>query len=855
MRIFYLIVNAFKDLSFIPSGINYCLMRFFAILLLFVGFICTAQQPVTGVVRVAANRVPLAFATVTSENGGSVTTDIDGRFTIEKPGNSTYLVISYTGFATKRVAIVKGRRHYAVELAENAQQLTEVVVGGESPARIIMREAIRRKPQNDPQQKLSSFKYNLYERLIVTAHPDSISDKLDSLYIYEKAGRRFEKIDSSDFKFKRLIEKRHLYQMEKVSEFAFNREQGLKENVQGTRMAGFKKPVYEIISLKLQSYSVYDRIDLVETRYRGPMEDDALSNFTYKILDTVAVKGRNTYMIYFEPRREKKKKRIEGVLYIDMETYGVAQATFRTRNIMDITSSHYFTYEKDLGLWFPENKSLKIVKGNNKEDIKILGETIKFDAEEATNPNRPKEASDFVYIQSDSRNFDKQFNVPVAIKHSAVAVEITDEATSQPDVFWNRYRDTLDIRTAKTYASLDSIVASENWEQRIILGRRILNGYFPLGPVDIDLRSILRYNLREGIRVGIGGITNSKFSEIFRLNGYIGYGTQDGKFKYSTGGAVRLDEFTGSWIGISYTDDLQEIASIAFATEPKRFKILDSRPLNISTFYNFQTWDAYIDSQILAKAQTRLQLSHSHIEPLFEYEFSPGNGQTYRQFNLTTALVAIQWNPFSQYMQTPTGRIETEKRFPKFTFQYTHSIRGLFDGDFTFGKVDFRTEYEKKYLNGQKTSFLAQAGMAVGDTPLTHLYSLRPNSRDKETIGGRLRFAGKNSFETMYFNEFFSSQYVIFQAKHGWRKFPIYGKIKLAPVLVTRFAWGNMENPGQHTGLPYKTLEKGYYESGFELNEIYKFIGFTAFYRYGPYHLPQFTKNIAVKVSININLF
>jgi hypothetical protein len=32
-----------------------------------------------------------------------------------------------------------------------------------------------------------------------------------------------------------------------------------------------------------------------------------------------------------------------------------------------------------------------------------------------------------------------------------------------------------------------------------------------------------------------------------------------------------------------------------------------------------------------------------------------------------------QWNPFSDYMQTPTGRVEVEKRFPKFTFQYTQS--------------------------------------------------------------------------------------------------------------------------------------------------------------------------------------
>jgi hypothetical protein len=38
---------------------------------------------------------------------------------------------------------------------------------------------------------------------------------------------------------------------------------------------------------------------------------------------------------------------------------------------------------------------------------------------------------------------------------------------------------------------------------------------------------------------------------------------------------------------------------------------------------------------------------------------------------MTTAII---WNPFSDYMQTPTGRVEVEKRFPKFTLQFTQSL-------------------------------------------------------------------------------------------------------------------------------------------------------------------------------------
>jgi hypothetical protein len=75
------------------------------------------------------------------------------------------------------------------------------------------------------------------------------------------------------------------------------------------------------------------------------------------------------------------------------------------------------------------------------------------------------------------------------------------------------------------------------------------------------------------------------------------------------------------------------------------------------------------------------------------------------------------------------------------------------DNDFQFSKIDFKTEFEKKYLNGQK-NLLFEAGFAIGDIPLTHLYNTSPNNITKETIIQRITFSGKNSFETMYFNEF-----------------------------------------------------------------------------------------------------
>lgn len=45
-------------------------------------------------------------------------------------------------------------------------------------------------------------------------------------------------------------------------------------------------------------------------------------------------------------------------------------------------------------------------------------------------------------------------------------------------------------------------------------------------------------------------------------------------------------------------------------------------------------------------------------------------------------------------------------------------------------------------------------------------------------------------------------------------------------------AFGSLNNKSNHNGLLFKTLEKGFFESGIEANKIFKGIGLNLFYRY-----------------------
>ena len=826
-------------------------MKYFYCSFLLFSISIQAQFQLSGIVKDGSNNKPLPFASIYVSTGMNTISDVDGKFSITTLAPISEFTISYIGYDKKTTLKEKERSFYQISLHQNTNNLQEIIIPSENPAVAIIRKVIAKKTQNNPLKKLDSFEFKCYNNLVITANPDSISSKIDTISILKNN----IKIDSSNYKFKKTVQKQHLFQTEKVSLYQYDGNQ-LKETILGTKMAGLQQPIYEILGFKLQSFSIYDsNYELFETKYNSPIANDAVNEYKYQLLDSIAIEGRNVYMIHFKNKKKNKATGLEGVLYIDKNTFGVAKAVMRIKGVLDISGTHEFNFITQKQVWFPSNKIFKIIKGNNDDDLKLLGGTIQFqgDAEKDFQP-RKKEASDFVYLLSKSTNFELQLNQPIKIKNGAIALEINKEAINRTDDFWNKYRkDSLDIRSQKTYAVLDSIAIKNQIERKIRIGRRLINGFLPTGPFDLDLRKLFSYNNYEGFRVGLGGITNDRFSKTIKVEGYSAYGTKDGNFKYSLGIGTRLSEATNSWIGISYTDDVREIASTVYAIDKRGFKIYDPRPFNISTFYNYKSWKAFVETKIIPKTESVWEIATSKLEPKFNYAFLL-NGKTYANYAMTTAMVSLKWSPFSDYMQTPTGRVEVEKRFPKFTFQFTKSVPKIATNDFDFGKIDLKTEYEKKHLNGQKTSILIQGGYAFGELPLTHLYSISPNNITKETIMQRITFAGKNSFETMFYNEFFSSEYIHFQLKHGFQKITLFKKVKPSFVFVTRMAWGNLKHPERHLGLDFKTLNKGYFESGIELNQIYKGLGLVGFYRYGPNGLLKFEDNIAVKISYILDL-
>ena len=822
-------------------------MKICFLILIFFSLSVQAQFIVEGVVKEDITNKTIPFASILINNKFKTLSDIDGKFILEDETKFSSFQVKYNGYESLNFEI-KDKKFFSVHLKPN-----NLVTDNNNRVTAILNKVVANRNQNNPQKKLKSFEFKTYNKLIVTANPDSIVKKIDSVFVIKRHKRVFSKIDSSAYKFKKIIEYQHLFQIEKVSQYQFNKNK-LKETVVGLKMSGFTKPIYEIVGLNLQSFSVYDaNYELLETKYKSPIAKNANRFYDYDLLDSVEIQNRKIYLIYFKPKI-RKPKNLRGLLFIDAENFAIAKATMRITSILDITSTHNFEYLKNEKLWFPTNKSFKIEKGVNDGDINILGESFTFDNDAENAIYRMKQNSDFTYLESKTENFDIVYNQKTIVKNPAIAIDIKEDAIKKDDKFWGFYRkDSLDIRSKKTYATLDSINKKIKIDKKVFIGRKILNGYVPIGFFDFDLRYLIIYNNFEGFRLGFGGITNEKFSKIFRVDGYTAYGTNDGKLKYSLGAAFRIEKFSNTWIGGNYTDDISEIASTIFSVGKRIYRPFDTRPISVSTFYKYKSQKVYLETKIIPKTESIWQINRTEVVPLFNYIFTY-NGKSYDSYNIASAMLSLQWNPFSSFMQTPNGRVETDKNFPKFTFQFTKTLPNVLKNDFDFGKIDFKTEYQKKFLNGQKLDLFTQFGYAFGAVPLTHLYNTSPNNLNLETIAERISLAEKNYFETMFFNEFFSDKYAMFQVKHASRRIIIFKKIKPSLVFVTRLAFGTLDHKERHFGLNYKTLEKGFFESGIELNQVYKGFGLSGFYRYGPNQLPRMQDNISLKLSFVLDL-
>jgi hypothetical protein len=198
--------------------------------------------------------------------------------------------------------------------------------------------------------------------------------------------------------------------------------------------------------------------------------------------------------------------------------------------------------------------------------------------------------------------------------------------------------------------------------------------------------------------------------------------------------------------------------------------------------------------------------------------------------------------------------------YPVVTFNFFRGIKHVLGSEFNYKKLNISITHKQVYKRLGYSEICFAAGTVIGDVPYSLLYV--PHAGGNVNWGKshlNFGFDGKDQFAAMEANEFLSSSFVSVFFRHCFGKLKRNSRYNPKIVLCQNIGFGWLKHPEDHYGVNFKTMEKGYYESGIVVEDLLvllKFLSFGAgvFYRYGPYARDNHFENFAFKLRFCISM-
>jgi len=780
-----------------------------------------SQNNIKGKVIDDKSHEPLAFVNIVANDGrfGTVS-NIDGEFEINALTEIETLTFSYVGY--EPLVIQKGEFTKVFRLKAKTIQLSEVTIfAGENPAHRIIRNAIANRSINNP-EKLESFSYTSYDKMVITSDVDSMLIHRDSL-----------KRDTASERARDFFEKQDLFLMETVTDRKFMKPDRNYNKVIAQRISGFQDPVFTFLASQIQSTTFYEPlIHIADKYYVNPVSPGSISKYFFNIEDTVYTERSDTvFIISYHPRKGANFDGLKGVLSINSYKWAIQNVRAEpAQNSGIFTIKIQQLYDLiDNELWFPVQLNTDIIF--NPEMFQATADSTSLGIK----------AVGKSYIKNIVLNPDlirREFN--------NIEIEIDPKATKRDSVYWNRYRnDSLTAKDRETYRVLDSIGQAEHFDRIVNTAKVVVTGKIPLGFVNLDANQFLNYSDYEGLHIGLGLHTNERLSRVFNAGGFVGYGTKDKKIKYRAEMNVMLDKLHEVESGFAiYSDNYESGGVHFFDDEKKLLELSNIRNLLVKQMNLTDGTSAYLRFRALRNFKFNLEFNNYSKVANKGIEFNLVN----QPYQFTEAAFGFRWAYKEKFFKKDDSKISLGTKFPTLWFNYTKGFDHILDGEFDYQRYDLRIEksFYLKYIG--KSSIRIVAGYIDGEIPYCNLFNGNGSYR-------KFTLYAPYSFATMRMNEFLSSKYLAIYYEHNFGKLLINSK-KFAPeiAIATNLAFGTLEHPENIRNVAFNTLEKGYYESGLLINKlidlkIYK-LGLGVFYRYGPYSFDAPVDNFAFKLSL-----
>lgn len=682
--------------------------------------------------------------------------------------------------------------------------------------------------ENSP-KTLDSYSYKSYEKISLDIDEDSI---LQYKQFFENADlfrKKREKDSLNNSIARKIFSKSKLFLWERAQEFLYTKKYGEKINILDNRISGLKQPIYEMIALQQSNR------DQLPTQLKK--ENRGLYRFF--LTDTLEIDGRKNFVIRFREvnfKNPDKKRKYNGAIYIDTDTYGIKKIENFSKNKNDgiITSTWIYFNNK----WFLSHETVKLKMSNM-----VMQEEQKDDFDEKHEKGKKQSFGTYAFLTS--RYFDYQSPAnhdKNDFKGYTFSVKNIDGKTL------DRFRtDPLTERERNTYKTIDSLGKIYNIDRKArVLSGLLLNGQIKMGIVDFAVDEIVNYNLYEGFRVGLKAKLNENFSPYFSPDYTFAYGFKDDKWKYRIGLDIKTTLEKDSYFRIDYYDDVT--ASGEFYRRLWNFKMRTANygnNLNNDRYYHYRGASvSYLNDvtnglTLVFAARTNLE------EAMFDYSFRD-KGSSFNNFN---TLFTLKYSPNSTNIMTPQGKSLIDQKYPELYFNYEQSYKAL-SGDFNYTRFDALFVHNFKTMLGT-TGFRLYGGMVIGDAPIWKNFTMNGLASPRRDFNFNLTsFLG---FATLEGGKYYNDRFVAYYFTH---KLPVYFKSFGQNIssfdFVLRGTIGNMKHPEYHQ-FKFKPLDHLYQEVGLEWNNFLStYFNLGLFYRVGYYTTPNFKQNFAVQFKLKL---
>jgi Family of unknown function (DUF5686)/CarboxypepD_reg-like domain len=807
-------------------------MRYFYLILFFFTLtINTQAQIIEGQVFDANTKIPIPFATVSIKNTTKgVITDEFGKFKININNNNSILQVTSLGYFAKSIPAQSSTEIY---LEEQENLLNEVSIYFVNPAHRIIENTIKNKIFNDP-EKLLSFKYNQYNKSVVTALTDSLK--------YDK-------------KLGKILINNDLYINESISKRSFLRPNLSKEIIEGSKTSGSKTTLFTSLSPLLQQFGFYR--DYIQFQGRSihemfslvnPLADGATKRYDFTLSQTIINQaGDSTFVVEFEPNTKSKFSGLKGVLHIHSNDFALqyVEAEPADRGSLHFKLEQYYSLIEGTNQWFPTELNIEWLFS----EFKIGGQNIRFN------------------IKSLLSNIEINPRLAVTDFDQEVLV-IKQDAIYKNEAYWQSNRpDSLSFREKNTYLYHQQLPISKKIKQNIVLNASewYTSGMIPIHKkLDLSIQNLFDANIYEGFRPTFNILTNDNFSKLIRLDAKLGYGFKDKALKYEARLRLSfLEKYKGK-LNLSYRNDISEPGNVQyFIWNSPQIPYELIRTFQIARADSLNQWKAEINFRAMKYATFSVAITSETRNPTYAYKFhnpmhDPQN-EMMDFFHTTELSFGVRYAFGEQFSQIGRGSIITAIPSPTIALNLIEGQMHYPEGNVSYTKLNTKIEYNLKNPSLGDTYINFTASKIFGNLPYPYLY----NGRGGKAENGNLIWVA-NHFNTMGLYEFTSDQYANLFLTHS------FGTLLFKPnshwfqpevSLFQGLAIGSLSNKSNHEYLNFKTLEKGYFETGLLVDNLYRQkifkllhigAGIGVFNRWGANRLGEKDNNWAYRLVWNV---